>query len=234
MKAPLQLGPHRLGAAPRVVGVISSGLTLERIAAGFRPACDVAEFRADLFGVDAPDWLERAMELERDGLPVLLTIRHRDEGGHWFRSEAERVAAYRQVLPFVSAIDVELHSPSCPELLAAAHTHGRVCIGSCHDFAGMPDADRLRAMFERGREVGVDVVKIAAVARTEEDVLRMESLLAGRGDRLLCVLGMGPLGPESRVRLARAGSCLTYGYVDEPSAPGQISSAELKRLLAAG
>ena len=43
---------------------------------------------------------------------------------------------------------------------------------------------------------------------------------------------MGPLGPASRLSLARAGSCLTYGFVDESNAPGQVSSAELMQKLA--
>ena len=38
-------------------------------------------------------------------------------------------------------------------------------------------------------------------------------------------------GAAARVRLARAGSCLTYGYVDRPAAPGQPSCRELARKL---
>lgn len=231
MKAHLQLGPHPLGRVPLVVGVISSGLTLDRLASGFRPSCDVVEFRADLFGVDAPDWLPRAIELEQGGLPVLLTIRDSREGGRWFRSERERMAVYTQVLPFISAVDVELNSPSCAALARAARERGRVSIGSFHDFAGMPDRDALRAIVQKGRALGVDIVKIAALASTADELARLEALLPERGDQLLCVLGMGPFGPESRLRLARAGSCLTYGYADESNAPGQLSCAELMQAL---
>jgi 3-dehydroquinate dehydratase-1 len=232
VKTPLQLGPLPIGPVPRVVGVVSTPLTLDRIAGGFRPVCDVVEFRADLFGVDAPDWLVRAQELERDGLPVLLTLRHADEGGHWYRSEEERLTVYRQTLPFLSAVDVEVRSPACAELARLAREAGRLAIGSFHDFAGTPDPVALREVLARGAAAGVNIVKIAAVTRNEEDLARLEALLA-RPACPLALLGMGPLGPVSRVRLALAGSCLTYGFVDEANAPGQLSSAELVARLAA-
>jgi 3-dehydroquinate dehydratase len=38
---------------------------------------------------------------------------------------------------------------------------------------------------------------------------------------------MGKLGPQTRVLFPKLGSCLTYGYLDVPVAPGQISAREL-------
>lgn len=231
MNSPLHLGPLLVGPHPLVVGVISSPVTVDRLAAGFRPACDVAEFRADLFGVGVPDWLLRARELEQAGVPVLFTLRHKREGGHWFRSEEERAAVYRQTIPHVSALDVELRSEILPELVRAAHAAGKVVVGSYHDFDRLPDQAELQAVIDDGRAQGVDIVKVAALTRTEEDLARLAALLRERAGGPLCLVGMGPRGPESRVRLARAGSCLTYGFVDEASAPGQLSSEELMRQL---
>lgn len=232
MSANLRIGGIEIGAVPRVVGAISSPLTVDRVASGFRPACDIAEFRVDLFGVDTPDWLLRARELEADGIPVLLTLRHRREGGHWFRSDEERELVYRQTLPYLSALDVEIRSSCFAELAAQAHAHGRTMIGSFHDFDGMPAKADLLATIDQGRAKGADIVKIAALAREEGDLAVLESLRAERRDVPLCLLGMGPHGAVSRVRLAQAGSCLTYGYVDEANAPGQVSSAELQAKLA--
>jgi 3-dehydroquinate dehydratase-1 len=42
---------------------------------------------------------------------------------------------------------------------------------------------------------------------------------------------MGPLGKLSRLVLAKAGSCLNYGYLNTPNAPGQWPAARLKTLL---
>jgi len=47
----------------------------------------------------------------------------------------------------------------------------------------------------------------------------------------LCVIGMGRAWSETRIEFATLGSCLTYGYLDKPAAPGQISAAELVRRL---
>jgi 3-dehydroquinate dehydratase-1 len=44
-------------------------------------------------------------------------------------------------------------------------------------------------------------------------------------------LGMGPWGPLTRVVLPAAGSLLTYGSVGRPTAPGQVSVAELRGLF---
>jgi 3-dehydroquinate dehydratase len=40
---------------------------------------------------------------------------------------------------------------------------------------------------------------------------------------------MGQAWSETRVEFATLGSCLTYGYLDKPTAPGQMSATELLR-----
>jgi 3-dehydroquinate dehydratase len=42
---------------------------------------------------------------------------------------------------------------------------------------------------------------------------------------------MGPAYAQTRVRYPKLGSCLTYGYLDKATAPGQFSAAELTRRL---
>ena len=46
-------------------------------------------------------------------------------------------------------------------------------------------------------------------------------------------MGMGEFGRVSRLALAKAGSVLNYGYLDEPNAPGQWEARELRQLLTA-
>ena len=50
-------------------------------------------------------------------------------------------------------------------------------------------------------------------------------------EKLLCVIGMGPDWAHTRVLFPQLGSCLTYGYLDKPTAPGQFSAAELTEKL---
>jgi len=69
------------------------------------------------------------------------------------------------------------------------------------------------------------------MVKTEEDLAILRALLAEKRPTPLCVLGMGPLGPQTRIDFPRLGSCLTYGYLDTPVAPGQVSARELMRQL---
>lgn len=233
MKRPMALDSLACGAAPLVVGVISSERTLAHLDPAAKPPFDVAEFRVDLFGVDSAGWLVHAEAFRKAGIPVLLTLRHKREGGHWYRDEDERGKVYREALPYVSAIDVEIHSDLMIPLARSAREAGRVVIGSYHDFHRTPTEAELDAVIREGFAAGADVVKIAAFAHAPEDLDRLRGRLDVFPDRHLSLLGMGPLGPDSRVHLACAGSCLTYGFVDESSAPGQLSAAKLRERLIA-
>lgn len=219
------------GLVPLVVGVVSTPEGLDKVASFSSWPCDVVEIRLDLIGDDLSDWPVAALRLTKAGIGTLLTIRHGREGGRWTKDEAQRLDCYVQGLPHVNGLDVELDAAILPDIVAAAK--GKVTlVGSSHHFRGMPSADELNQLVERGIEAGVDVVKIAAFAATRPEVQRLADLLETyRGRQSLCTLAMGPMGPSSRVELAVAGSCLTYGYLDKPNAVGQPSSEEVRTLL---
>lgn len=223
----VQLGRLELGVVPRVVGVLSLPLTMDHLASGWRPRCDVLELRVDLLGSGMPDWLQRAVELEAEGRPVLVTIRHAREGGHWYGTDVDRLDLYARILPHVSAVDFEIRSPGFADLVRRAHAAGKPVVGSFHDFNTLPSDAELRAVMAEGQAAGADIIKIAAVTQTEADLDHLRTLLTEPRETPLCLLGMGALGPRSRTDLPAHGSCLTYGYVDEANAPGQLSSAEL-------
>ena len=44
---------------------------------------------------------------------------------------------------------------------------------------------------------------------------------------------MGEAWKQTRVLFPKLGSCLTYGFLDKPTAPGQMSAEELLRQLRA-
>jgi 3-dehydroquinate dehydratase-1 len=50
-------------------------------------------------------------------------------------------------------------------------------------------------------------------------------------DMPLCIVAMGEMGRHLRVVAPIYGSLLTYGYVAEPTAPGQLKVAELKAAM---
>lgn len=231
MPAKTRIGSVEIGPTPCVVGVASRVDTLTNIAAT-APVCDVMEVRGDLIGPEADTWLRSVPATLDKRAPALLTIRSAREGGRWTGAEGERIQRYSSLLPFVEAVDVELESEAFPHVVAATKKAGRVVVGSFHDFASTPDDTRLRALVERGVNGGADIIKIAVWTVAESDVLRLGALLRVETPVPLAVMGMGPLGIASRLRLAASGSCLVYGFLDEESAPGQLSSAELVKRLA--
>ncbi len=233
MKHLLRLGNLEVGKVPLVVGVISSDRTLDHLLDAPKQPFDVAEFRMDLIGVDTPGWLDKVHKLHHAGYPTILTIRHPSEGGHWYREETERLAVYHHSLPYVGAVDAEISNTIFPTLAREAKAASRLAIGSFHDFHATPDDATLECVIEEGISHGADIVKIATFIQSEEDAVRLSTLLTKHRDVPLCLLGMGPLGAETRVSLPLAGSCLTYGFVDQVSAPGQLSSAKLKERLMA-
>lgn len=231
MSRTLHFDKLAIGGVPRVVGAISQARTLSSAEACQALELDIAEFRLDMTGfVDG--WKERAREFRAAGKPVLLTLRYAAERGQWTESETARQKAYEDALGHVSAVDVEVRSEILHDVVRAAHASGKPVIASFHDFDGLPSPAVLHDVIGDGIKAGADIVKLAVRTDQPEALLALEGLLASAPrDALLCVVGMGLLGPESRVRLARSGSCLTYGYADETNAPGQLSSAELLRRL---
>jgi 3-dehydroquinate dehydratase-1 len=212
-----------LDAGPLVVGVLSS-LDGDVAAAG-----DVVEVRLDKTS-RPPDWLERCQAIEARGRPVLLTIRLRREGGDWPEDDLGRLELFERALPALAAVDVELSSVICAAVTKQARKLGKVCLVSHHDFQKTPPLAELEAVVEKARQNGA-VAKIATMLRSQADVETLRALLARRGTKPLCVIGMGDAWTSTRVSFPKLGSCLAYGYLDKPTAPGQAPAAELVRQL---
>lgn len=214
-----------LNAGPLVVGTLSS-------LAGNSPlAGDIVEVRLDKTGCP-PDWLERCQAIEARGKPVLLTVRLRSEGGDWPEDDEERLKIYEQGLGAISAVDVELSSAICARVTKQAAKLGKVCLVSHHDFARTPPLAELESIVEKARQNGA-VAKVATMIQSEADVEILRALLGRKGKRPLCVIGMGEAWKQTRVLFPKLGSCLTYGFLDKPTAPGQMSAEELLRQLRA-
>jgi 3-dehydroquinate dehydratase-1 len=231
------LGGLPLGDAPCVVGSVSQEGTLARLAVRAEHDCDVVEVRVDLIGAYAPHsphaepaWLEHAQAIEAHGLPVVVTIRLAAEGGKWKQPDELRLPLFEAALRHLAAADIELRSPILEQVSALARQHKRALIVSHHDFGRTPPLEELRVIIDRATRYGT-VAKVATLVKTEEDLATLRALLAEKRPTPLCVLGMGPLGPQTRIDFPKLGSCLTYGYLDQPVAPGQVPAQELMRQL---
>jgi 3-dehydroquinate dehydratase I len=218
-------GKLTVGDVPRVVGTIASFDSLQRFASASERPCDIAEIRLDEIGVDAK-WLSLAQHIEASGTPVILTLRSALEGGKSTLSNDERLAILREAIDHVSAIDVELKSGLATSLRPLTNKTGKALIASFHDFERTPASSELEEII-RDAAKEATVAKISAMASTASDIDRLKGLLAKDWGVPLCVIGMGSLGASTRTDFPRLGSCLTYGYIDAPVAPGQLSARAL-------
>lgn len=123
------------------------------------------------------------------------------------------------VLPegFDGMIDIgEEHRPETSATVVASH----------HDFDGTPSAERIIAALSA---MDCDIAKGAFAVRSLRDLVSI--LDAARSlRRRHVVLGMGPLGTITRVRSDVLGNEFSFGYVGEPTAPGQLSAERMERL----
>lgn len=226
----LKLGPLTLGVAPVTAIAIQDAIA----PADIRAAADgrsLVELRLDAIHPQTPEALV-AFTQTYAGFPLLATLRHGDEGGGWRGTEAERLAAYQAVLPLVHAVDVEIESGAITaDVVAAARNEKRLSIGSFHDFETTPPAERLEAVHERGRALGVDIVKIAARCNSEEDLRRLAEFTLRHRDENVITVGMGAFGLASRVFFPLLGSLVTYTFLGAPTAPGQLNCMDTLKYL---
>jgi 3-dehydroquinate dehydratase-1 len=212
-----------VGPVPRVVG------TLSTLAPKVKLCGDILEVRLDKVA-RPPDWLKRCAALQSGGKPVLLTVRLRVEGGSWENDDEPRLDIYKQGLQELAAVDVELSSVISRAVARAAARLKKASVISFHDFEKTPALRDLCAIVEMAHKIG-SIAKISTMITRASDVDVLRSLLRRRWDKPLCVIGMGKAWSKTRVEFATLGSCLTYGYLDKPTAPGQMSAAELVRRL---
>jgi 3-dehydroquinate dehydratase-1 len=212
-----------VGPSPRVVG------TLSMLPPKGELAGDIVEVRLDKMA-RLSDWLKRCAALQSTGKPVLLTVRLRAEGGDWETDNEERLEIYKEALQELAAVDVELSSAISREVAREAARLKKASVISFHDFAKTPPLRELCAIVEKEHALG-SIAKVSTMIKHGSDVDVLRALLRRRWDKPVCVIGMGRAWSTTRIEFATLGSCLTYGYLDKPTAPGQMSAAELVRRL---
>lgn len=147
-------------------------------------------------------------------------------------------------------VDVEIEAPKqmSKRVRNMAHENGTVFIRSYHDFEGTAAVDALRTLVVKCHYHGADMVKVATMASSQEDVERVLSLyewcegmrgtdMENLADGGLVAFCMGGLGRESRLECLRRGAPFTYAALDgvfvqpgeypDVAAPGQWSMSEM-------
>jgi 3-dehydroquinate dehydratase I len=182
---------------------------------------DMIELRLDL--VNEPIRAIKAVRLATTK-PIIATNRLKTEGGMFLGSERERIELLLQAAPFADFVDIELLAELRDEFMARVN---KPVIVSYHDFLGMPDEDEMATILENMKKTGAAYAKIAVTPKNLRDNLRILGLLLD-ADMPLCMIAMGNIGRHLRAVAPLYGSVLTYGFVANSTAPGQMSLAELR------
>jgi 3-dehydroquinate dehydratase-1 len=166
------------------------------------------------------------------GKEIILTIRPANEGGSFRGDEDERKTLLEAGLHEAGYVDVELDAPFLTPILEKAAEAGTQVIVSHHDFQATPPKEDMLSLLRRECAAGADIAKLAVTANSPRDVLTllevtMEASKTGR----VCTISMGEHGRLSRIAAPLFGSVLVYGYVSRPTAPGQMSVAQVRRGL---
>jgi 3-dehydroquinate dehydratase/shikimate dehydrogenase len=212
-----------------------TGKTLSRNLAAiekYRRCIDIAELRVDCLDPD-----ERFLIRDfpgQAGLPVILTIRRRIDGGYFDSGEGSRISLFSRGLAFAEVdrrrnfayVDLE-EDIDVPSLEEAARTFGTRIIRSCHNMNGIYDdmAGKIRGLARTGDEIA----KLAVMARDLADVRQVYRAAKETPGMEKIILCMGDFGTTTRILAAQTGSFLSYTSDPEllPAAPGQIDPETL-------
>lgn len=202
---------------------------------------DILEVRSDYFD-EAEDEAHIAI-VEKiagsfPGCPVIYTYRSSREGGEGTRS----VEAYHRLLKKViencriDLIDIEYLTDEnvVKDLIASAKKNNIKVLLSNHDFEETPSLEEMQKLIYRMDTEGGDILKVAYAPKTVSDTLDvMHAVHKGKsalGDKVIGI-SMGEMGAITRVSGGTFGSCMTYGYIADTAAPGQVHASKIKEAL---
>lgn len=204
---------------------------------------DVVEWRIDHFDQvsDSEAVLKMAKQMQSILIqkPLLITFRTHKEGGVKQMSDADYLALNLVLIKsgYTDLIDVEIESePNLVEcLITEAKKYNVKVITSFHDFQRTPTKDELIAKFIKMQNKGADILKIAVMPNSTQDVLTVLEATSEMKEKFatqpIVSMSMGKLGLISRISGATFGSSMTFGSLGNASAPGQLKVAELNQIL---
>ena len=234
---------------PAIVGTITKNVS-ENARGGKEDGADILELRFDLLLANTPhfekylnrDFEETAFieqlkswinEAKETGLPIIGTLRSKEEGGAFEGSESERFGVIRKIISDVDFIDIERKSSKkeifeCKKIAEKGDTK---IILSSHYFneKDMPSVKKIGKVLKKSFEKGADIAKVAFMPASKNDVLKLyEASLKCKTPEKICLIAMGELGKQTRILAPFYGSILSYGFIDEEAAPGQLPIRKIR------
>lgn len=171
---------------------------------------DMVELRLDLMkGSPGQFWRKNCR------IPVILTLRSRDEGGQFTGDGGRWFEFISSIARSGDWIDIEARYRQYADTL---REKGCTIIASCHR-KEMPSIGRLTEIEEVLRNYG-DIPKIVVTPSSDRDVIDL-FLFTHSSQKPICVGVMGDAFRYARAVLPLFGSSLVYCHIGRPTAEGQ-------------
>ena len=130
-------------------------------------------------------------------------------------------------------VEIEAQKQMSKRVRSAAHENGTIFIRSYHDFEGTDSYEALKALVEKCKYHGADIVKLVTMAHSSEDVERVMALYEWAQSENIDLIAfcMGEAGCQSRLDCLKYGAPYTYAALsaDEAAAPGQWPTDEMRK-----
>jgi len=184
----------------------------------YRTLIDIAELRADFLDGNERLLVRRFPSMA--GIPCILTLRRRVDGGKFIEGEAARTILFARAMSFADSnsknnfayVDFEedFHVPSLQD---AALAFGTKIIRSVHDME--KPVRNIAARLAQLRTTGYEIPKIAFMPHSLDDVTQLFKEAEALKDDTHILVAMGPLGTPSRILGAKLDNYLTYTSPEE-------------------
>lgn len=198
------------------------------------PIIEMAEIRIDRCNLSGEDLDEI---FSQSDIPLVATCRVSEVQNRLSETELSSAKqetkatqiAESQLIRAIQAgaayVDIEIEAPAMmsKRIRREAQEYGTILIRSFHDFNGTDSSEALKAIAEKCRNLGAELVKIATTAKVQTDVNRVLSLYNDFEPANLIAFCMGETGKNSRMECLEKGAPFTYTALnaEETAAPGQ-------------
>lgn len=195
---------------------------------------DILEIRVDQFKNTEPAYVKNVIKKRKKiGLPLILTVRSHAEGGQKDVPNELKLSIFKENIPLVDAVDIELKSPVLSEVVRSARKNKKMVIVSWHNLKTTPNDKILKDTLNKAKRSGAHLVKIALKANKTEDINRLMRWTMENRSKNIITISLGEIGSISRLVFPGLGSLLTYAYINKPSGLGQRPLDELRAGLRA-
>ena len=179
----------------------------------YRNWIDIAELRVDFLTKDERLYVRRFPE--KAGIPCILTIRRRIDGGQYLEGEAARTTLFARALAFAEQdvtknfayIDLE-NDFFVPSLHDAALAFGTSVIRTYHSLNST--VKNIASVFEDLRYTGYEIPKIACIPHSLAEVTNLMKQAKELRDTNHILSISGPFSIASTILSSKTNSYLTY------------------------